>query len=223
MSIITVSKIELNEGRVQVLSKEGKWIDLPYHQGMIDRACVVYSVAMCLLCEQIVSDLAAKGRSKGDRLLRELFDEYGMVRSGFEFIQMKEIIDRYKKKSWIVDYFPGTPKRCMKGVCKEIDEEKTPIIGIDFPGCNFGHALLAVAYERDDYSNKVKKIFCLDPGAPSPKTSIWNCYIDLSDLRRPSIYVNEDPLSQPEKCRLSDYMIIHDTDLDEPGNDYLEL
>ena len=87
-------------------------------------------------------------------------------------------------------------------------------IRVDFSECKQGHALLAVAYEFDEETRRVTKIFCLDPSANTPKTTIWNSYIDVSDLRKPSIYVNDDPNHRPEMCRLSDYLILHDTDLD---------
>lgn len=215
MGIVTVSNIELNEGNLQVLSKDGRWIKLHYKQGDIDGACAVYSVAFCMIYEQMIDGIDASGRTSGDRLLRELLDNYGLVRPGFRFKDLKTIIDRYKKKSWRVEYCPDTPKYCVQGICSEINDDLTPIIGIDYSGGKLGHALLAVGYEYDEESGKVSKIFCLDPGAPTPRTAIWNSYIDVNNLRKPSIYVNNDPEYLPEKCSLSDYMILHDTDLDE--------
>lgn len=215
MSIITVPGIELNDGKLQVLTKDGKWSDLHYQQGEIGACCAVYSVAFCMLYEQMVDDIKAIGRSKGDQLLRELFNKYGMIISGFNFSNLKAIIQKYKKKSWDVNLFEGTSKQCVEGICHEIEAERTPIIGIDIKGKIMGHALLAVAYEYNEYDDKPLKIFCLDPDAPAPRTSIWNSYIDVKDLRKPSIYVNSNPDCMPLKCRLSDYMILHDTDLDE--------
>ena len=215
MVIKTVPVIWLNSGLLQVLSKDGRWIKLHYKQGEIDGACAVYSVAFCMIYEQMIDGIDASGRTSGDRLLRELLDNYGLVRPGFRFKDLKTIIDKYKKKSWRVEYNPGTPKYCVQRICSEIDDDLTPIIGIDFACSKLGHALLAVGYEYDEESGKVSKIFCLDPGAPTPRTAIWNSYIDVNDLRKPSIYVNNDPDCLPEKCRLADYMILHDTDLDE--------
>ena len=125
------------------------------------------------------------------------------------------IIDKYKKKSWLVEHYSGTPKYCVNEVKDKIDAGLTPIIGIDYSGCKLGHALLAVAYEYDEQSDKVNKIFCLDSSAPSPRTAIWNSYIDVRDLRKPSIHVNDDPDYESAKCRITDYLILHDTDFDE--------
>lgn len=214
MGIITIPNIELNDGVVQVVSAKGNWVNLHYQQGQIGGACAVYSVAFCMLYEQMVNDIETKGRSRGDRLLRELFDRYGMIRSGFYFIDLKAIIDKFKKKSWKVDVIEGSPKRCVEGICQEIDAERTPIIGIEYKGSVHGHAMLAVGYEFDKYEKKPTKILCLDPGAPAPKTAIWNSYIDVRDLRKPSTYVNNDPQYEPSKCRLTDYLVLHNTDWD---------
>ena len=215
MAIVTVSNIELNDGNIQVLSKDGKWIKLHYKQGDIDGACAVYSVAFCMLYEQMIDGIDASGRTSGDKLLRELLDNYGLIRSGFHFKDLKTIIGKYKKKSWIIEHYPGTPKYCVQGICSEIDNDLTPIIGIDYLGYKLGHALLAVGYEYNEESGKVSKILCLDPGASTPRTAIWNSYIDVNDLRKSSVYVNNDPDYMPDKCRLVEYMILHDTDLDE--------
>ena len=175
-----------------MLSAKNKWVDLHYQHGQIGGACAVYSVAFCMLYEQMVNDIEAKGRSKGDRLLRELFDRYGMIRPGFYFSDLKAIIDKYKKKSWMVDLFDDSPKRYIEGICQEIDAKRTPIIGIDYKGSEHGHAMLSVGYEIDKYEDKPTKIFCLDPCAPAPRTAIWNSYVDVHDLRKPSTHVNND-------------------------------
>lgn len=220
MVIVTVPGIELNEGKLQVLTKDGTWIDLHYQQGEIGGCCAVYSVAFCMMYEQMVNGVDVKGRTNGDRLLRELFDKYGIVRSGFDFKDLKTIMDKYKKKSWKVDLNSGTPKRCVDGICDQILNMIAPIIGIDYTGCRQGHALLAVGYEEDQESGKPLKIFCLDPGAPTPKTSIWNSYIDVRDLRKPSIHVNDDPEMIPSQCRLTEYIVLHNTDRDESYDNY---
>lgn len=195
-----------------MLSAKGNWVDLHYRQGQIGGACAVYSLAFCMLYEQMVDSIDAKGRSNGNRLLHELFDNHGMVRPGFSFKNLKAIIDRYKKKSWDVYTYKDTPKKCVDNICQEIDANRTPIIGIDYNEYDLGHAMLAVGYE---YKDKPTKIFCLDPGAPAPKTAIWNSYIDVRDLRMPSTYVNNDPQYDPLKCRVSDYIILHDKERDD--------
>lgn len=214
MAIITTPYIHLSEGNLFVTTKEGTELDLHHQQGDIDGACSVYSLVMCLLHENIVTNTLAKGRTNGDRLLRELFDNHGLIRPGFYFKDLKAIIDRYKKNAWFVELKEGTTKQCVDGIRNAIDNYLTPIIGIDYCGHSEGHALLAVAYEYNEETEKTLKIYCLDPGSPTPITSIWNSYIDVQDLRKPSTYVNSNPKFRPIKVRISDFLLIHNKDLD---------
>lgn len=64
---------------------------------------------------------------------------------------------------------------------------------------------MAVGYEEND--GKVEKIYCLDPGAPTPKTSVWNSYIDVRDLRKRSKYVNT-MTTDHALVKIEDYIII---------------
>ena len=213
MAIITTPYIHLSEGNLFIITKDGTEIALHHQQGDIDGACSIYSLVMCLLHENIVTNTLANGRTNGDRLLRDLFDNHGLIRPGFYFKDLKAIIDRYKKKLWSVELKAGSPEQCVEGICSGIDNFLTPIIGIDYCGLTFGHALLAVAYEYDEETEKILKIFCLDPGSPTPITSIWNSYIDVQDLRKPSIYVTSNPKFYPTKVRISDFLIIHNKGL----------
>lgn len=42
-----------------------------------------------------------------------------------------------------------------------------------------GHALLAIGYETRN--NKIKRVFCLDPGSDIDSTSYWNAIITLDE------------------------------------------
>lgn len=105
-----------------------------------------------------------------------------------------------------MDYGEGTPKECISRISEEIDNGVAPIIGIGYVGCKEGHALLGVGYEKE--GEKIVRIYCLDPGAPTPISSIWNSYLDVRDLRKSSIYVNNNTKSEPQKVRLEDFIII---------------
>ena len=64
-----------------------------------------------------------------------------------------------------------TLKRC-------IDDNKPLMIGVDYNKVD-GHALLAIGYEtRND---KIKKIFCLDPGSDITPVSYWNAVISIDE------------------------------------------
>ena len=69
------------------------------------------------------------------------------------------------------------------------------------------HALLAVGIEVDS-NEEITKIYCLDPGYPSPRYSSWNCFIDVSKETKsdyPFYCVCEDGYS---KVSLDDMLII---------------
>jgi len=52
----------------------------------------MYSVAMCLLYEKIVTDLDTPGQGNGGRLLSNLYRNFGIIKSGFFFEKLYKII-----------------------------------------------------------------------------------------------------------------------------------
>ena len=52
------------------------------------------------------------------------------------------------------------------------------MIGVDYNKVD-GHALLAIGYENRN--NKIKKIFCLDPGSDITPVSYWNAVISIDE------------------------------------------
>lgn len=210
--IITVPDLFLINGELLTSNGFGEFMKIHNHQGTLDGACSVYSLTMSLLYENIVAyeETETPSRKNGGRLLKELFSNYGLIKSGFHFSILKKIIEKYKTSNWRVEYKKGSPSECLKGICQEIGNGCAPIIGIGYCGLDYGHALLAVGYEEID--GKIEKIFCLDPGAPTPKVSIWNSYIDVHDLRKRSKYVNTmttEPIS--DLVKIEDYIIIENT------------
>lgn len=208
--IITVPDLFLINGELKTSDGKGGFMNIHDQQGTLDGACAVYSVVMCMLYENIICDneRETQSRTSGGKLLKELFTNHGLVKGGFYFDKLVSLINEYAPKTWRVEYFGDkTPAQCVKGICEEIKYGCAPIIGVGYAGENFGHALLAVAYE--EIEGKIEKIFCLDPGAPTPITSIWNSYIDVHNLRRSSSYVNTltTPLI-PELVKIQDYIVI---------------
>lgn len=204
--IITVPDLFLIRGKLFTSDGRNSVIKIHHQQGELDGACAMYSVAMCLLYEKIVTDLDTPGQGNGGRLLSNLYRNFGIIKSGFFFKKLYKIILEYKRKTWRVDYGEETPKECIRRICEEIDNGVAPIIGIGYVGCKDGHALLGVGYEKE--REKIVRIYCLDPGAPTPISSIWNSYLDVRDLRKSSIYVNNNTKSEPQKVRLEDFIII---------------
>lgn len=205
--IITAPDLFLIDGELLTSDGFGGFMKIHNYQGSLDGACSVYSLTMSLLYENIVAyeETETPSRKNGGRLLKELFSNYGLIKSGFHFSILKKIIEKYKTAHWRVEYKDGSPSECVKGICREIGNGCAPIIGIGYCGLEYGHALLVVGYEEND--GKVEKIYCLDPGAPTPKTSVWNSYIDVRDLRKRSKYVNT-MTTDHALVKIEDYIII---------------
>ena len=92
-----------------------------------------------------------------------------------------------------------------------VDQNIPVIISTEFNGG--AHALLAIGIERDE-EDVITKIFCFDPGAPSPKVSSWNCFIDVSKEGKsqyPFYYVTE---INTYKVTLDDMLIIEHKNFD---------
>ena len=208
--IVTVPDLYLING--ELLTSDGKQGFMKIHnqQGTLDGACSVYSLIMSLLYENIINyeETEKPGRTNGGRLVKELLNDYGLVKDGFFFKKLYKIIDKYSTQQWGVTYVSDcTPKECINGICNKIDKGYAPIIGVDYIGEEFGHALLAVGYEKIE--DKIVNVFCLDPGAPTPIASIWNSYIDVHNLRKNSKYVNTltVPLN-PNSVKIREYLLI---------------
>lgn len=207
--IVTVPDLHLINGNLFTSDGNLDFMAIHGRQGTLDGACSVYSLAMSLLYENIISyeDVLNPGRSNGGRLIKELFNEYGLVKCGFKFKDLIKIIKKYQTKNWRVVYFNGTAKDCVIKICKEIDNGFAPIVGVTYAGEDWGHALLGVGYEKIE--GKVVNIFCLDPDAETPITSIWNSYIDVHDLRRNCVYVNNKMTPYVVRLvRIEDYIVI---------------
>lgn len=208
--IVTVPDLHLINGELMTSDGNQGFMKIHNQQGTLDGACSVYSVIMSLLYENIISyeETEKPGRTNGSRLVKELSNDYGLVKGGFYFKKLHKIIDKYSTQLWGVTHVSDcTPKECISRICNEIDKGYAPIIGVEYIGEEFGHALLAVGYEKIE--DKIMNIFCLDPGAPTPITSIWNSYIDVHNLKKSSKYVNNltVPLI-PNLVKIREYLLI---------------
>ena len=95
--IITAPDLFLMDGELLTSDGFGGFMKIHNYQGSLDGACSVYSLTMSLLYENIVAyeETETPSRKNGGRLLKELFSNYGLIKSGFHF-SMQHI--------YIVDY-----------------------------------------------------------------------------------------------------------------------
>lgn len=79
--IITVPDLFLVKGKLFTSDGRNSFIKIHHQQGELDGACAMYSVAMCLLYEKIVTDLDTPGQCNGGRLLSNLYRNFGIINS----------------------------------------------------------------------------------------------------------------------------------------------
>ena len=135
-NIYIIDGIRLNKAGLQVKDENGSWINLHCQQGMLDGACVVYSTIMALLymgvlCEtdiQIMTKLPDRRTKKG-KFLYHLFEQQGLIRSGYYLDRMAEEIQNFIP-DYVVNYYRGDDaiqktKKCFSQCGKTV----IPILG----------------------------------------------------------------------------------------------
>lgn len=215
-SIYIIDTLRLNRLGLQVQDEMDKWVDLHRQQGDLDGACVVYSILMAMLCGQCISgndiDIYQKSdkRTHKGKFLSHLLEQQGLIREGYYLRKMSKEINEanagwssmhYKKKETIV-------------AC--IDD----FIGYDVPvvisveNSDMSHAILAIGVEYVAESQKVQKIFCLDPSCSKAKTAFWNCIIDVSRKNAgeyPYWYITDDAV---QRVQISEALVVEDENVE---------
>ncbi len=177
--IKVIESLELTPNGVRL----GNTQKVHLRQGELDGACAVYSLMMYLIIlrifthkQVIVGNDIKRSTSKG-RIIREFLEKQnGLIRKGLNFANdIREGLQYAAKKIVECDYIP-TRQETIEALAECIDNNKPLMIGVDYNKID-GHALLAIGYEIRN--NKIKKIFCLDPGSDIDSTSYWNAIITL--------------------------------------------
>ena len=182
-TIQIVSNLKLHHQK-GLLSKDstGKWIDIHHQQGDLDGACAVYSVIMNLLIlsmiekEEICIYSSIDKRTRKGKLLSYLLEKQGLVRDGYCFRTLAKDIRDYA--NFTANQKLAKSREDAINIIQKSIENDSPII-ISVFGEEWAHALLAIGIEYNE-NDIPTKILCLDPGAPSPICTYWNCIIDVS-------------------------------------------
>ena len=182
-TIQIVSNLKLHHQK-GLLSKDstGKWIDVHHQQGDLDGACAVYSVIMNLLIlsmiekEEICIYSSIDKRTRKGKLLSYLLEKQGLVRDGYCFRTLAKDIRDYA--NFTANQKLAKSREDAINIIQKSIENDSPII-ISVFGEEWAHALLAIGIEYNE-NDVPTKILCLDPGAPSPICTYWNCIIDVS-------------------------------------------
>lgn len=189
MNYHVVSNVNLTNEGVYTQPSGGQRTALAYKQGGLDGACAVYSLIICMIRLNYLSqddvDLFRSSpdcRTPKGKFLHEFLDNNGLVRDGFGFIPLKRAIQNFLGKDFVVTrYAPKTPDDTVQRIVDLLNDDTSPIISINWKS-DGAHALLAVGYEYDD-NDTVTKILCLDPGSDAPVVSPWNCFIDVRKMK----------------------------------------
>lgn len=180
--------IRLSRLGLQVKDFTNHWVKLHCQQGRLDGACAVYSVVMALLSIGYISgsDIEIyknpnpdKRTAKG-KLLSTLLDEKGLVRSGYYFRTMAQLLREYCAADLNVNHH--TKEEIFLPLIQSNLDNKMPTV-ISVQNNEMCHAIYIVGYEYnyiDDNNLDVLKLFCLDPGFGIDSTAYWNCIIDVS-------------------------------------------
>ena len=186
-TIKIVSNLKLHPQK-GLLSKDstGKWIDVHHQQGDLDGACAVYSVIMNLLIlgmidkEEICVYSSIDKRKRKGKLLSYLLEKQGLVRDGYHFRTLAADIRNYANFT-ANQKLAKSREDAINIIQTHIDNDSPIIISVvgEICGEEWAHALLAIGIEYSE-NDVPTKILCLDPGAPSPICTYWNCIIDVS-------------------------------------------
>lgn len=216
-AIKVIKSIRLDSKGVRVKDANGSIVPLHKRQGDMDGACVVYSLAMAMLCMGVVTneDLqiynCADKRTRKGKLLSHFLEEQGLVRNGYSFVTMAKEI---RASNFNINAIRKNPKEyadVINEIADFLDEDNPVIISTEFG--NGAHALLAIGYETEDNDDKITKILCLDPSEEAPLYTYWNCIIDVSrtggKLEYPFVYITS---TQSYKVALGDILVLLKTE-----------
>lgn len=192
--------IRLSRLGLQVKDFTNHWVELHCQQGRLDGACAVYSVVMALLSLGYISNSDIeisknpnpdKRTAKG-KLLSTLLDEKGLVRSGYYFRTMAQLLREHCADLNINHHTKA--ENFLSLIQTNLDINIPTVISVQNE--DMCHAIYTVGYEYkyiDDDNLDVTKLFCLDPGFDINSTAYWNCIIDVSQSMKgkyPYWYIN---------------------------------
>lgn len=154
-------------------------------QGELDGACAVYSLMMYLIIlriftyKQVTEGNNIKRSTSKGRIIRNFLERQdGLIRKGLGFADDIKDGLQFAAKSIVDCNYIASRQETIETLKRCIDDNKPLMIGVDYNKVD-GHALLAIGYEtRND---KIKKIFCLDPGSDITPVSYWNAVISIDE------------------------------------------
>lgn len=203
-----ISNLRISEQGLEAKGKNGKWCPVLLSQGDMDGACSVYSLMMDLILIRTInrSDVTirkkADGRMSKGRLLHEFLDNHGLVVNGFEFEELKSLLQSSFLKVVTSEYIDED--NILDRIKGSIDDDIPIIIGIYFNNKD-GHALVAIGYDTNS-DGGLSEIYCLDPGLPKTNIGYWNAVIKVNEYRNTQYKHLYLPIN--DRVSLSDALLI---------------
>ena len=217
-TIQIIDSIRLNRKGLQTKDANGEWVNMHKQQGDLDGACSIYSLIMAMLCQGMIEEQDIQLYNPPDRrtpkgkFLYHFFYEQGFVQNGYNYTALAREINEQPFEIKAIHKRPKTNNDRIELIGQFVNQNTPVIISTEFNGGG-AHALLAIGIESDE-NDIITKILCLDPGAPSPIVSPWNCFIDVSKEGKslyPFYYVTE---INTYKVTLDDMLIIEHKSFD---------
>ena len=220
MNIMQVSRLFSVAPNGPVSAASGELVHL--RQGDLDGACGPYCLFSALITlgllqrDDLLENMSFwKGSSREGRL-RDALKKFGVLSSDGTFgWDLVELTSYYKRMGLIAQHDESSKKQVMQSVCKAVDDDELPIVGVDWIGGG-GHWLLVVGYQGVKEGDHIQRthLLCLDPWQESPKASLWNAVIEVYDAEGGA--VNKGRLSsnhwnmrgEVTKCQVKDTVIL---------------
>jgi len=179
-----IDQIRLSAQGLVCHKKDGRtWQEAHHMQGGLDGACGVYAMtgALSILglldSDLIWNDDDIDGRTCESKYVDKIneYNHNGIYKDGLSTEQVMEILESsYGRKALMESCtINKDDDEIIQFICDHISQNE-PVIT-----CIPGHWVLTVGYTYDEKDN-ITGLCILDPGAPNPKITYWNGYLDVS-------------------------------------------
>lgn len=208
MKIKIIDCVDVLDGEVKCLAKNGKWVTFFERQGTLDGACFVYSLVMCMRCKQLLPMSEDRVR-KEYSVLRDFFYKSGMNINGHYTKEMVSKVKNFSNGKLDAEWHQILGKNDTIPLIDYLDKNEPAIITVDWSGKYAGgHALLAIGHEENEVK-EITKILCIDPSLPAPQLCAWNAYIELPQKEKGSFPFIHHYKNGKSYCQLKHFVIVN--------------
>lgn len=190
-SIKFIDNLFIDKNGLYALSSKGEKMKVCLRQGLLEGACVMYSLMMMLiLCQKVtMEEITNDNIRKDNQFVKDLkrtflFGKRGMYIRGNVWVKT---IDKlriiFNNKLAVEDYCifrcaTGGNKVSKKSLADTIEHhlKNGHPVQIAYHDEPYGHSVVAIGYMRKD---TILRLFCIDPSLPIFVQDYWNEVIDI--------------------------------------------